>query len=150
VLLFGYYGGVPPTPDILQHFDCNIFPGLEVYNEKSGKTKVALTYTKPLPPPGTKHIDKVRCVACHESVPSFEIVSVGSSEKGYRELCSRCFNTEMAQLGGLNGFEHVDLKPVTLTDAAGKQHEFHLGAATLEPRLRARLKSIVILPAGVP
>src|SRR5262249_26336240 len=44
---------------------------------------------------------------------------------GYRELCSRCFNTEMAQLGGLAGFEHLDLKPVTLKDVAGKSHEFH-------------------------
>jgi hypothetical protein len=72
-----------------------------------------------------KQIDKVCCVACHESVPNFEIVSVGSIEQGYRDLCSRCFNTEMAQSGGLNGFEHLDLKPVTLTDGAGKEHEFH-------------------------
>ena len=72
-----------------------------------------------------KRIEKVSCVSCHESVPSFEIVSVGSIEKGYRDLCSRCFNTEMAQLGGLNGFEHLDLKPVTVTDVAGRQHEFH-------------------------
>jgi len=72
-----------------------------------------------------KQIEKVRCVACHESVPNFEVVSVGSIEKGYRELCSRCFNTEMAQLDGLMGFEHLDLKPVALTDADGKPHEFH-------------------------
>ena len=75
--------------------------------------------------PEVKHIDKVCCVACHESVPSFEIVSVGSIDKGYRDLCSRCFNTEMAHLGGLNGFEHLDFKPVTLTDGAGEEHEFH-------------------------
>jgi hypothetical protein len=49
-------------------------------------------------------VKQARCVACRESVPNFEIVSVGSIEKGYRELCSRCFNTEMAQLGGLAGF----------------------------------------------
>ena len=51
-----------------------------------------------------KQIEKIRCVACHESVPSFEVVSVGSIEKGYRELCSRCFNSEMAQLDVLMGF----------------------------------------------
>jgi hypothetical protein len=72
-----------------------------------------------------QQIEKIRCVACHESVPSFEVFSVGSIEKGYRDLCSRCFNTEMAQLGGLMGFEHLDLKPVTLPDAEGKKHEFH-------------------------
>ena len=70
-------------------------------------------------------VKQVRCVTCHESVPNFEVVSVGSIEKGYRELCSRCFNTEMAQLGGLAGFEHLDLKPVSLKDVAGKSHEFH-------------------------
>ena len=52
-----------------------------------------------------KQIEKVRCVACHESVPNFEVVSVGSIEKGYRELCSRCFKVKMAQLDGLTGFE---------------------------------------------
>jgi hypothetical protein len=70
-------------------------------------------------------VKQVRCVTCHENVPNFEVVSLGSIEKGYRELCSRCFNTEMAQLGGLAGFEHFDLKPVSLTDVAGKSHEFH-------------------------
>jgi hypothetical protein len=53
VLLFGYYGGAPPTPDTLQHFDCNILPSLEVYDEKSGKTEFVLTVTKSLPPPTT-------------------------------------------------------------------------------------------------
>jgi hypothetical protein len=68
-----------------------------------------------------------------ESVPSFEVVSVGSIEKGYRELCSRCFNTEMAQLDGLMGFEHLDLKPVALTDADGKTHEFHFRVRLFGP-----------------
>jgi hypothetical protein len=70
-------------------------------------------------------IAKIRCFAYHENVPSFDIVSVGSIEKSYRDLCSRCFNTEIAQLSGLNSFEHLDLKPVRLTDGAGKEHEFH-------------------------
>ena len=78
-------------------------------------------------------IEKIRCVACHESVPIFEVVSVDSIEKGYRELCSRCFNTEMAQLNGLMGFEHLDLKPVALTGADGKTHEFHFRAYLFGP-----------------
>ena len=80
-----------------------------------------------------QQIEKIRCVACHESVPIFEVVSVDSIEKGYRELCSRCFNTEMAQLNGLMGFEHLDLKPVALTDADGKTHEFHFRAYLFGP-----------------
>jgi hypothetical protein len=53
VLLFGYYGGAPPTPDILQQFDCNIAGSVEVYNEKSGKTKFIISDAKPLPAPST-------------------------------------------------------------------------------------------------
>src|SRR5215831_7891364 len=34
----------------------------------------------------------------------------------------------MAQLNSLMGFEHLDLKPVALTDADGKTHEFHFRA----------------------
>src|SRR5215469_3068935 len=71
-----------------------------------------------------QQIEKIRCVACHESVPSFEVVSVGSIEKGYRELCSRCFNTEMAQLNGLMGFEHLDLKPWHSRTPTGKRTNF--------------------------
>ena len=53
VLLFGYSGGAPPTPDILQQFDCNILPSLEMYDEKSGRTRFILTDAKPLPGPTT-------------------------------------------------------------------------------------------------
>jgi len=45
--------------------------------------------------------------------------------RGYRQLCSRCFNAELAKLGGLNKFEHVQFEPVTLTDTRGETHEFH-------------------------
>lgn len=72
-----------------------------------------------------KQIEKVRCAVCNEAVPAFEVVNVGSIEKGYRELCSRCCNVEVAELGGFTRFEHLDFKPVTLTDSHGKQHEFH-------------------------
>jgi hypothetical protein len=51
VLLFGYPGGVPPTSDILQQFDCNILPSLEIYAGKSGRTTFVLTDAKALPSP---------------------------------------------------------------------------------------------------
>ena len=57
--------------------------------------------------------------------PSYDIVHYGSIDKGYRQLCSGCFNLEAAQLAGLKGFEHAKFHPVGLTDCAGVLHEFH-------------------------
>ena len=62
---------------------------------------------------------------CSQIVPSYDIVNVGSVEKGYRALCGKCFNTEMAKLDGLDRFEHVTFEPVRLADCTGKTHEFH-------------------------
>jgi hypothetical protein len=53
MLLFGYSGGANPPPLVLQKFDCNIVPSLEIYDSKSGKTRLVLTEAKPLPPPAT-------------------------------------------------------------------------------------------------
>jgi hypothetical protein len=53
VLLFGYYGGAPPCPGVLERFDCNIVPSLEVYDDQTGKTRLSLTDAKPLVPPTT-------------------------------------------------------------------------------------------------
>lgn len=68
---------------------------------------------------------KIKCEGCGHRTPSFEIVNYGSMDKGYKQLCTRCFNTEAATAAGLDDFEHVDLEPVRLTDSAGKPHEFH-------------------------
>jgi hypothetical protein len=51
VLLFGYYGGAPPSPAIARRFNCNIVPSLQVFDACTGKMKLVLTDAKPLPPP---------------------------------------------------------------------------------------------------
>ena len=71
------------------------------------------------------------CEACGTAVPSYDVVSYGSIERGYRELCTRCFNAEVASLLGLERFEHVQLQPIVMTDCAGEQHEFHFGIRLL-------------------
>ena len=53
VLLFGYYGGAPPSPAIARLFNCNIVPSLQVFDACTGKMKLVLTDAKPLPPPAT-------------------------------------------------------------------------------------------------
>jgi len=44
----------------------------------------------------------IQCDSCRETVPGFDSIHYGSMEAGYRDLCSRCFNREVAELGGLN------------------------------------------------
>jgi len=68
---------------------------------------------------------QIRCASCSQITPSYEIVNYGSVEHGYRQICLRCLNTEMAKTVGLEGFEHVKFEPVGLTDCTGEVHEFH-------------------------
>ena len=65
------------------------------------------------------------CEACGTAVPAYDVVSYGSIEKGYRELCSGCFNAEVASALGLDCFENVRLHPVVMIDCAGERREFH-------------------------
>ena len=65
------------------------------------------------------------CDVCGTAVPAYDVVNYGSIEQGYRELCNRCFNAEVAGALGLEGFENVPLHPVVMTDCAGERHEFH-------------------------
>ncbi len=68
---------------------------------------------------------QICCDGCGQSTPGYDIVHYGSIERGYRRLCSRCFNTLMAKTAGLEGFEHAGFEPVGLTDCMGELHEFH-------------------------
>src|ERR1700722_1178589 len=68
----------------------------------------------------------VCCEACGTAVPGYDVVNYGSIEQGYRELCNRCFNAEVASVPGLERFENVRLHPVVMIDCAGERHEFHL------------------------
>jgi hypothetical protein len=73
----------------------------------------------------TRQKQQTRCAGCSQVVPNYDIVNAGSVEKGYRALCGKCFNTEMAKLDGLDRFEHVTFEPVRLADCTGETHEFH-------------------------
>ncbi len=69
--------------------------------------------------------DTTVCAACGTAVPTYDALSYGSIDRGYRELCTSCFNAEVASALGLEHFEHVRLEPMVMTDCAGEQHEFH-------------------------
>lgn len=68
---------------------------------------------------------QVQCEGCGERTPDYDVVSYGTMVQGYRQLCSRCFNTEMARHTGQEGFAHASLDPIRMMDRAGERHEFH-------------------------
>jgi hypothetical protein len=68
----------------------------------------------------------VACEGCGETVPGHDIVHYGSIDQGYRKLCSRCFNAEVAERSGVESFENIRLEPIGITDCAGEEHQFHL------------------------
>lgn len=76
---------------------------------------------------------QTRCDNCRKRVPNYDLVNYGSIEKGYRQLCGQCFNTEVAQLDGLLHFEHINFEPVQLLDCAGEKHDFHFRTRLFGP-----------------
>ena len=44
---------------------------------------------------------------------------------GYRQLCSLCFNADVAERCGLDDFENIRLESLELTDGSGGIHQFH-------------------------
>jgi hypothetical protein len=75
----------------------------------------------------------IRCEACDTAIPAYDIVSYGSIEHGYRQLCSQCFNAEVASAQGLERFENYRFHPVVLTDCTGQAHEFQFRTRLLGP-----------------
>jgi len=70
-------------------------------------------------------MNKIQCDGCGQLIPGYDIVNYGSIDRGYRKLCSSCFNTEVAKLGDLTSFEHTQFEPVVMADISGDFHEFH-------------------------
>lgn len=58
----------------------------------------------------------------------------GSIDSGYRQLCTQCFNAEVAELHGLDDFENIRIEPIGLTGCAGEEHPFQF-----QTRLRGAL-----------
>ena len=73
----------------------------------------------------TTATEPILCADCGQVTPGYEIVNYGSMERGYRKLCSRCFNAMVAKLAGLEAFENARLEPVGIADSTGEIHQFH-------------------------
>jgi hypothetical protein len=76
----------------------------------------------------------LRCHTCGRPIAGFESVHYGSIEGGYRGLCNRCFNQEVAAAGEID-FSHVQFEPLEMPDAAGKTHRFHFEVRLLGDRV---------------
>jgi hypothetical protein len=74
------------------------------------------------------------CETCRQELAVCDGVHYGSAQTGYRLLCSRCFNEEVAEAGGLD-FQHVQFDPLEMRDATGGRHEFHFRVHLLGDRV---------------
>lgn len=70
-------------------------------------------------------MSKVHCEGCGENAPSYEITHYSSADGKSRQLCSCCFNVEMAKVSGVDGFDNTRLQPIGIADCTGAMHLFH-------------------------
>jgi hypothetical protein len=75
------------------------------------------------------------CVRRGEPTAPQDVVSVTLPDGAFRLLCSRCFNTGLAQLAEVRGFEHPEFMPVRLADTDGVIREFHFRSLLLGDQL---------------
>lgn len=68
---------------------------------------------------------EIHCDECNEIAPSYDIIHYGSTDTGYRQLCSRCYNADVAERYGLDEFENIRLEPIGIDDCAGARHKFY-------------------------
>ena len=71
----------------------------------------------------------LRCHTCGRAIAGFESVHYGSIERGYRDLCNRCFNEEVAETGEID-FSHVQFDPLDNTRCRGNPASLPLRGAT--------------------
>jgi hypothetical protein len=52
-----------------------------------------------------KNVMQIRCEGCGQLVPGYDVISYGSMDRGYKELCGCCFNSEVVKLNELHDCE---------------------------------------------
>lgn len=68
---------------------------------------------------------QIYCEGCGKETPGYDITHYGSMDGVYRDLCSLCFNAEVAKRSGLEKFDNARLQPIGITDCDGELHQFH-------------------------
>ncbi|MES2321859.1 MAG: hypothetical protein V4633_06325 [Pseudomonadota bacterium] len=94
-------------------------------------------------------MNKFICQECDAVTAGHDIVHFGSDGDTYRDLCTACFNTEMAARSGLHQFKNVRLEPVSFADCDGAMHEFHFRTRLLGDILSLEAFELIAgAPAG--
>ncbi len=70
-------------------------------------------------------MQQLHCEVCGEVSPSHDIINFSARDQASRQMCSLCFNAEVAKRSGLESFDNVRLDPIGITDCAGESHQFH-------------------------
>ena len=70
-------------------------------------------------------MQQLQCEGCGKLTASYDIVSYGSKDRGNRQLCTQCFNNEVAGQFGFADFANVQFEPVGMIDCSGQTHQFH-------------------------
>ncbi len=73
----------------------------------------------------TEFARNLPCERCGTLVPRHDLTHF-TTETGASELCTLCFNADVAQRSGIDDFDNHPLDPVFITSADGVIHEFHL------------------------
>jgi len=72
----------------------------------------------------------IPCDRCGTLVPQHDLTHF-TTEAGVSELCTLCFNSDVAQRSGIEEFDNHPLEPISITAADGVIHQFHLRARLL-------------------
>jgi len=67
----------------------------------------------------------IACDHCGALVPLHDLTHF-TTEAGASELCTLCFNADVAQRSGIDDFDNYSLDPIFITAADGVIHQFHL------------------------
>ena len=67
----------------------------------------------------------IQCEHCRQTFPGYDITHF-TTDAETAQLCTRCFNDEIALREGFEDFDNQPLDPIRIEDGDGVIHEFHL------------------------
>jgi hypothetical protein len=74
------------------------------------------------------------CQRCAKQVSGHEVISL-TMGSGTEDLCTQCFNAEVADRYALVNFDNSTIDPNAMTDAAGVRHTFHFQSRLMGPNM---------------
>ena len=75
-----------------------------------------------------------QCHRCGKQVPSHNLIHY-TTESGSQELCTQCFNADVAERSCVDNFDNHTIDPISLVDCAGVSHTFHFRTRLMGPEM---------------